>query len=219
MLRQIGILRICGTLIPLTVCFGQQGGKPAPPKSPQAPLIQPLPGPPAPIYPASPPEQKKFVIEYVWNYQYREYKPPVTITAVERSTSSYDTPEQAFTALISAMMTGDYNWWFNSFTETSQKKRKEIDKEQNLTEQQWTQSWKQMLPGRRVQLENRTETGGYVLLGYTLRSIPEDKVVYRSAISFKKENNKWLDSMDLATDEFFQRYGEGEGDKITRVVR
>jgi hypothetical protein len=211
--------RVAAVVLAAMCAQAQQSDRPALPKPvvPERPKDYKPPAMPAPAFPTKPAQEKKFVIEYLWNYKEYEYNPPVIVKQVDRAVAAYDTPEQAFTSLMSAMMAYDYNWWLSSFTDMSQKKRKEIDKQQNLTQQTWVSAWRQMMPGKRVQLEKRVDSGDFVMLLYTLRT-PDDKVVFRSAIPFRKENTKWLDTLDLSEDEFFHHYAEGE-EKITRVVR
>lgn len=200
----------------------QTQASPAPAQTPGAPAQAPaikaqgktIPGPvqvkPTPIFPTTPEEQKKFAVEFIINYSRRQYRPTVTIDAVNRGGATYSTPEEAFIAQMSAMRSGDYDWWLTGWTEASRKQIQQRDAELKRGAAFWRQAWEKNLNGRQVNLLERLESGIYVVLVYSI-TIPaqDNREEFRSMFVTKKEGERWVSTQELGNDYLYHHYLEG----------
>jgi len=148
---------------------------------------------------------KQLVTENVYNYKQYKYNQPAEIKFVRRNEASYSSPEQALTALISAMAQTNFEWWLSSWTDDSQKIMLEKDKEMKRTPENWSDIWRKIVAGRRARLLHRIETGPYVLIEYSLitadRETAEgsrDEII--SSIFFENVSGKWLATQRLQGD-------------------
>jgi hypothetical protein len=201
-----------------------QRGQPVPETQTQPPL-PPLPGPskdkpvagvPRPIYPTTPPEDKKFTFEKIFNYRVMKYSPPVVIQRMTRDTASNATPEQALAAQVSAMLAGDYDWWLSSWDAASQKFHRERDLQMKRAPADWRILWDRVLRGQQVRLVERAVTGPlgpYVMLLYELHDA-DGKVTLKSTFVSREEAGRWVATLDLSEDPFFQHYQLGK-DKVS----
>jgi hypothetical protein len=201
----------------------QAPGQPTLPPGPMPPTPtteKPAMSLPAPFYPTGPGQVKQFVVENVYNYEKFTYSPPIVIAPVVRDKASYATPEQTLVAHISAMLAGDYDWWFSNWDQRSQVFMQERNKQANRTPADWRAIWAKTLAGQQIVLTERVETGPfgpYVMLVYVLRD-KAGKDTFRSTYVAKLEAGRWVGTQELAEDPLFHYYESGR-DRVTNTVR
>lgn len=202
----------------------QQPAQPAPqPARPaqQAPVRTPTPGEQGkapdevyygkPLFPTAKPEKAQFRMEYVYNFTRMPYQPAVIITPVKPANATYSTPEEAFISQFSAMLAGDFDAWLGGWSAESQKTIQERNRTMGRGPAFWRQVWERSLKGKQINLVERLESGLYVMLVYTL-TVPAEgnREDFRSMQVFRKKENKWEATMDLAEDKLFHHYSEGQ---------
>jgi hypothetical protein len=167
----------------------------------------------------SPAEKRQFVVENIFNYTRQEFDPPVVVQQIKRTGANYSTPEDAFISHVSAMISGDYDWWLSGWTADAQNYLKAQDQKLKRTPENWKTAWSGVLSGKQVVLLERLETGPYTILVYSLRTPPPDgKETFRSLYAARIEAGRWLATQELENDPFFFHYLEGK-DKITVTSR
>lgn len=149
--------------------------------------------------------RKEVVTENVYFYKQYKYSGPSEVRLLSRGEASYGSPEEALTALISAMSQTDYEWWINSWTEDSRKLMVEKDKEMKRAPDDWKETWRKVVVGRRARLLHRIETGPYVLIEYALTPADagaaaggRDEIV--SSLFFEKVGGVWLATQRMQGD-------------------
>lgn len=224
------VVSVVIVMVAAGVPVGQQQQPPIP-QPPQVPITPPPPppppvnnekpamSPPDPLYPTTPPELKQFVFENVYNYKRMRYQPPVTVQPVIRDRASYETPEQALHAHISAMLAGDFDWWLSEWDTASQAWIKERMTQLNRTPAFWREIWAKTFQAQVVLVE-RIDTGPfgpYVMLIYSIRD-KGGKETLRSSFVTKYEAGRWVATQELAEDAFYHHYESGQ-DRVSFTVR
>lgn len=154
---------------------------------------------PTPIFPTTTPEMKKVIVEEAYYFWQMKYDPQVKLKLLtSRSESSYETPEEALIAILSAMYLQDHDWWLHSWTQAAIDFRIAEDKRQNQSPADWRQIWDKLLKDKQAVLTHRIETSKYVILGYNLVDAANN--IVESNLVFTLENGKWLATNDLASD-------------------
>lgn len=132
----------------------------------------------------------------VYEYKISYYEPPVKVNFVkDRSSASYDTPEEAFISFHSAVNAVDFDWWFDSFDQNRQnelleKKRKDYEEYKSYKLKRDSDDLKK----KPIELKAYIQYKDYVLLESLVT--PSDKAPYKRIIPFKFENGRWKVSLD-----------------------
>jgi hypothetical protein len=195
---------------------------------PPTPALPPLPEPtnekpatpvPPPPYPTTPAEEKRLIFERVYNYRRFVYNPAIVIQRLTRDQASEATPEQAFAAQMSAMQSGDYEWWLSTWDKASQKFQIDRSAQVNRTPADWRAIWDRAFRGQQVRLIERVQTGPlgpYVMLVYETQA--QGQPAFRGNWVSKEEAGRWVTTLDLASDPIFQFYDSGK-DRVSITVR
>jgi hypothetical protein len=198
---------------------------PAPPAARQKAEPKPAMSLPRPFFTTSTPEARRFVLERVYNYERMQYTPQALIQRVSREAATYNTPEEAFIAQMSAMLAGDYDWWISGWDEAAQELQRTQNEEQKRTPADWRGIWERVLKGQQIYLVERLETGPYgpyVILVYSLRQPgtpgTEGRETFRGMFVSREVGGRWLATQDLARDPMFHYYTEGQ-DRVTLTER
>ncbi len=90
----------------------------------------------------------ELTIENVYYFHVSKYIPLTEITLLEKSEeASYDTPEDAIVSNISAMVTGDYKWFQETFTSDARICNDNMVKEKDRGAEWWEELWRSLLLG------------------------------------------------------------------------
>lgn len=163
----------------------------------------------APEFPTGPARVEKVVEEMAYFYRLSAYQPAVAVQPVARASASYDTPEDAAIAAISAMLTGDYAWFLETWTPAARRAFEQRNAELGRGPEFWTSAWQKGFAGKRVELTHRIETGPYVLIAYTIvdpaappAAVEEGTGVRRPFLTtvLEERDGRWLATQDLAAD-------------------
>lgn len=161
-----------------------------------------------PAFETKPPESGQFVVEYLYNYTRRDYVPPARMQPVARAAASYATPEDAFVAQMSAMQSGDYDWWLAGWTADSRAQIVARNAQLKRTGRDWAEIWKKGFAGQEVRLLQRADTGPYVFVVYGLFDDKGDKTFEGIFVS-ERVAEQWLATQALAEDPMFHHYLDG----------
>jgi hypothetical protein len=180
--------------------------------------------PPPPIFPTAPPGLNKIVVEDEYQFLVRQYNPSVDVKRVRRDAASYDSPEAAAIAGISAMGSGDVDWYRSTWDDASRAVLEQRDKEMKQDREFWVKAWEKAFTGRRVELTARIETGAYVMIAYRL--VPDGAVAVPAkagdavdlVVALKLQNGKWMATQELASDPVLA-YWKTPDVRPKRVVR
>jgi len=167
-------------------------------------------------FPTSKPEEKVFVQEADYYYTEAKYDPPVTMKPVTKEAAVYTTPEDTFIAQFSAMIAGDYDWWFSTFAADAQKQIKADDEANKRQPTDWIARWKKALPEMQITLLERKVSGAYVIIVYRAGVTPANTIQFSTV--FKLENGKWLATQDLQ-DDGLAKYSMVDKDKVVLPIR
>lgn len=168
---------------------------------------------PKPIFPTTKAVKKKLVKSYT--YSVMEYNPPVKIKVLtNREDASYDTPEQAVIAQLSAMQNLNFEWYFSGWTRESQDYMKNVQfKRHNISPEQMLLAWKKSLVGARFEMTRRVDYWRYVIIETkTIRSQNGNKVSVNSIV-LELENGKWKFSQSLKSNPVFQWWNNEDAAK------
>jgi hypothetical protein len=151
-----------------------------------------------PTFNASEPEKKAFNVETKFNYHlYKPYKGHNKVNLVQRKYASLESADESFISRMSAISSVNYLWWLDTWHSDSKKLALNYYQEKGLDQQYWEGVWKQKFVGRKIKLKHKVDYNGYVILVYNVAE-PNGKDSFLDLpIVFKKENTKWLVSLDL----------------------
>jgi len=157
---------------------------------------------PKPIFPTAEREDSKFTVQYVYNFARYRYTPAVAVEEVKRPTASYTTPEEACIAFLSSMTTLDYDWWLSNWDPDSRKKLEADNQAHHQDADFWRGAWQHAFAGRVVTLEQRLESGPYVLIVFRIADPRDPSKSFSDALPFRLYKDKWLATEELAADNF-----------------
>lgn len=187
-------------------------------------LAQSKPAPP-PVFSTTPPTTNKVVSEEQYYFSLRHYSPPVDVKVVPREKASYDSPEMAAIAAISAMVTGDYDWFRSTWDKASLALMDARDKAENQTPEFWVKAWDEAFRNRMIQLTARIDSGDYVMIVYRLVGQPDAASPAKPAGAdvelitvLKPDNGKWVATQALSQDPVLL-YWKTPGTRLKRMVR
>ena len=158
---------------------------------------------PKPQFPSSDRVQRDFVVEYVYDYALSNYTPSVRMPIQTPAQRKRDTPENALIAFYSAMRSGEYEYWFQSWDEPGQKELTDDAKNKKLDAAAWKKLWQQVFAGNRdAILVDRLETQSYVILDVQLPGTDLKRV----PTVFKLVQGQWLVTNELSVNPILYLY-------------
>jgi hypothetical protein len=159
---------------------------------------------------------KKVIVETYTNVAVASYVPPVAVRPEPRSAARYATPEQAASALLSAMAAGDYEWWLGIWSRESREMMQQRYRETGRQPADIVANWRGTLTERAGFLTGKAEyvrqKTNYALIRYKIvggKLSAQDatgKVTdlgtneIESTLVFKRSNDRWEAVQDLAAD-------------------
>jgi hypothetical protein len=145
-----------------------------------------------------PVRKRQIIVQRIYNYEIREYRPSPSIGLLASAReASYKSPEETVIANVSAMMTQDWNWFLNTWSESSARQIKEDSESRGLTTENLVAKWAG-LKGKKLAFVSRIDTGKYVIVTYDL--VDEAGQKSRSLAPMMLENGRWLLTNDLHDD-------------------
>lgn len=176
---------------------------------------------PQPIFSTSAPRIENVVEELMYFYRHMRYEPAVVVAPVAKAGASYDSPEAAVIARISAMIAGDVAWWRDTWTADARQMMEARDRQLGRGADHWPARWHEVLEGARVELTDRIETGQYVLIAY--RVVPPggqtaDAPPLVSIAVLEQVGGRWLGTQALAEDPVLH-YWNRPGFRVKKMVR
>lgn len=156
-----------------------------------------------PSFPATPPEERTLTAVHIYNYEESLFAPPVTVTdPIPQAAADYSTPERAMITRVSAMMTGDFDWYQETWDPLSLAVLQEHDAYFNNDSAEYLERWANIYASHRNQLIRRIDSGSYVILTYKM--IDEEGVGLMDDMEFpavfEQQDGQWLASQDLMRD-------------------
>lgn len=181
---------------------------------------------PEPLFPTTPAQRDRVVVEDVYYFTRRDYVPPVPVEFVTRAEASHANPEKATIAYISAMAAQDFAWARSTWTEAAQRLLAEHDTRMQQTPEFWTNLWAKTFKDKRVELHSRIETGGYVFIGYKIvPATPPAAPASDSAAGvielvavLTQDHGQWRATQELAYDPVLH-YWKAPETKVQRIMR
>lgn len=152
---------------------------------------------PPPLFLLEKVEPQELVIEHVYSYLVQYYRQPLKMKVIRRIEARFDTPEEAFIALTSAMKSNDIAWAKECWDVES---RKKLEKylEDPVMVQTVKQGWKELFAEADFFLLRRVDRSGGVILDYTAKKAKGDE--FRNTMNFRLENGKWKATNFFNTD-------------------
>lgn len=164
---------------------------------------------PKPIFPTADREVSKFTVQYVYNFARYRYTPAVQVEPVNRGTATNDTPEAACIAFLSSMSALDYDWWLSNWDPESRKRLEADNQAHHQDAAFWHKLWQRAVAGRRITIEQRLESGPYVLMIYRIDNPANPSETFSSALPFRLFHNQWMATEELASDNLSLYAAEG----------
>ena len=149
---------------------------------------------------ATPSQPVKFRTAMRFHYTQQQFQPVFTVTPIARTAARYNTPEDAMLARVSAIVTGDYDWWLSIWDAGSRKEQEERMKAPGEAEKM-VAGWKDLYAHNHIELQHKIAYGQYVIVTY--------KVVPNGAgqgnpsefpTVFHLEGGAWKSTNDLRSD-------------------
>jgi len=161
----------------------------------------------------TPPQTKQLVIENVYTYNYRAYRPAVKLLPLKtQKESSYQYPEDTVTAHISAMLAKDWNWFREGWDPACWKEIEQENKAAGRAPTSIMQRW-EVLQGKQIQFVDRIDSGPFSVVYYTVEGQPGFLFA-----AMKLQNGKWLITNEFSNDPVLMYAHEGKT-TIRNVVR
>lgn len=166
---------------------------------------------------------KKVIGETVIPVTVGTYTPPLPVSAVNHSQARQDTPENAATALFSAMAAGDYERWLGVYSAPSRAMMVKRYQDSGRKPADVVANWKGTLTTRPVVILGRADFrqhgATYALVRYRMTMLNEmtltDKVTGKTtplgtkhleiAMPFRLNQGKWEATQELAADPLFHQ--------------
>jgi hypothetical protein len=168
-------------------------------------------------YPTTPPVVSKVVVESTYYFARRDYQPPVPVPNVG-TTTSFDTPEGAAIASISAMKARDFDRFRSMWDEPSRKMMEAKDLELGQTPETWTEAWERVLTNRTAELVSRIDSGDYTIIAYRLVSPDSTVKPIEMQAVLKAKGKRWFLTQDMSADPVFSGWRKPE-ERVQRVGR
>lgn len=151
-----------------------------------------------PTFATSAPVKKVITVESVFNYHlYTPLKGQENVRLVRQKYASMSTAEDAFISRMSAVSSANYQWWLDTWQKESKEIALPFFKQKGFDQAYWQDTWKKQFKGRKIKLKHKVIYQGYTVLIYNV-SEPSGKESFLDLpIVFKKENNKWMVSLDI----------------------
>jgi hypothetical protein len=148
---------------------------------------------PEPAFPSSQRVQRTFTVAMIYDYAYSAYTPAVDLPIISPLQAKRDTPESAAIAFFSAQRNGDFKAFLECWTEPDRKLILDNLKSINIEPAALVAKWKAAYGGKKVQLVDRIETTGYVILD--LR-VPGPRVL-EMPVTMKLVKSEWMATNEL----------------------
>lgn len=148
---------------------------------------------PKPAFPSTDRVQRTFTVAYVYDYAISTYQPVVDLPTISALQAMRDTPEGALIAFVSAARTGNFDAFVDCLDDAGKAKMQALAKDPKQVSALW-QGIKQFYGTKPVQLLDRVETGGYVILD-TRFNTPTANAPFPNI--FKYASGKWVATDDL----------------------
>ena len=129
---------------------------------------------PAPLHPTSPPEKRTLRVETTYRYEVFRFQPPVKVVPVEKSSVSYELPEHAAIAHISALEAADESWLAETYDKETRRVLAERDASpagRALDPGQGIRDF-EVAKGQELELTHRFQIFAYAVLVFRPRSAP-----------------------------------------------
>lgn len=130
------------------------------------------------------------------------YEPPFLVKPVKRVEAKYSTPEEAMVSHLSALITKDYDWFYDHWTDASRKVNEQRNKELNSTREQTIQDWS-LIDNKPIEIRYRADyivnNKKYVFISYRVKGMMIGDSELEAEMAFTKESNRWLATQDLAS--------------------
>lgn len=169
-------------------------------------------------YPTTASVVGKVTVETTYYFARRDYQPPVPVPNVS-ATASFDTPEAAVMASISAMTRKDFEAFRSMWDESSRRMMEAKDRELGQTRETWVAAWDRIFTrGARTELVSRIDSGDYVIVVYrVVDADPNEKPVEMQAV-LKLQGKRWVMTQELSGDPVFSGWRKPDL-KVQRVGR
>jgi hypothetical protein len=176
---------------------------------------------PVPGLPTAAPRPGEVVVEEVYRFAEHVFEPPVTIEAVTRGHASYATPEDAVIGQVSAMLTGDYEWWIGGWTKDSRAEIEASNARKGRTPADVKRDWATMIQGRTVKLLRRIDTDAFVFFHYVIEEgpgglPPESEALREGTLAFRRVDRRWAGTREFAKDPVYLYWNTP--DRKVRVI-
>lgn len=152
---------------------------------------------------ADPPTEKSVKITETYVYQETEYRIGLSVKALPKKNRKHVTAEDAFVSRMSAIQTGDYDWWLETWDEASKKLVQEKNKMAGHDKKFWLEQWKEQFSKRKIVPVRKIETGkDYVIITYRIFTADgkDASSGFELPSILKKINGKWYSTLDLRAD-------------------
>ncbi|RKX40224.1 MAG: hypothetical protein DRP33_07085, partial [Thermotogae bacterium] len=130
-----------------------------------------------------------------------EGKYPTKVEIIQKTQARYDTPENAFAALRSALIEEDLEWAYETFTEESAEELKKLYEEAGIDRQKIFDLEKTV---RNTFIVNKIEYKDAVLL--VIEYHDKDGSIKKIPTAFVREGEKWKNTNKFASDENLLEY-------------
>jgi hypothetical protein len=151
-----------------------------------------------PTFPASEPEKKVLNVETKFNYHlYVPKKGHDKVNLMLRKYASLNSADESFISRMSAISSVNYPWWLDTWHSDSKKLALNYYQEKGLDQKYWEDTWKQKFVGRKIKLKQKIDYNDYIILVYNVAELNGKESFLDFPIVFKREDSKWLVSLDL----------------------
>ena len=121
---------------------------------------------------------------------------PIFVKSINRSEAKYDTPENAYIALVSAMKTKDVDWYYESLTQQSKQKEFELYKKYKFDITKKFESLENVQ--HILVMEKMSYKDGVVII---VKNIYKDGSVMQGPAVFKLEDGQWKSVAEISAED------------------
>lgn len=166
-----------------------------------------------PAVKTTPSRIRSLVVEKTYLFRVLEVTPPVRLTAdaYPAPLDAASPPESVLQEQFMAMKQGDYARFMNTWTAASQNDLNARNAASKRDKAFWIAKWRELLPGKAIELRNFVVYARFVLIQYALVDARTGAQAGKDTVAFVRENGIWKMTQELAYDPVLASWDEPTG--------
>ncbi|MCH8055221.1 MAG: hypothetical protein IH857_03585 [Deltaproteobacteria bacterium] len=171
-----------------------------------------------PRFPMTAPQEKKLIVEQVYQFYVMRYDPPVEMNVLENLPSEKaDNASMIAIAFLSAQARGNYKWYVNLLSNSYKSKIEKELARTGKTPEDLVREWQKRFANRRVELTHYVKRGRcpscagssrfqHSIIRYQVIDPEQKKIVEKGDLAFMFDLGRGWVAMDLSGDLVYENW-------------